>query len=262
MTGLSTINIELTSRCNKACWMCGRRKRDLVVTPDYGDMDFPLLEKIASQVPSGTVVQFHNNGEGLLYPRFGEAVRLFNHCITGITTNGKLLLEKAADIILNLDTIAISVFEDDPEADEQFYLIRKFIELKGNDKPLTVLRLNGKVDDFWYLPFGVPIARRMLHSPDGSFDYTDKVVIPETGICQDFLLHPAIDRHGNFSICVRFDPDGEGVLGNLKTDTLQDLWFSDKRKEWRDYHIGGQRNMIPLCSKCHYYGVPNGGGIC
>ena len=26
--GLSTINIELSSRCDKACWMCGRRKVD------------------------------------------------------------------------------------------------------------------------------------------------------------------------------------------------------------------------------------------
>jgi MoaA/NifB/PqqE/SkfB family radical SAM enzyme len=26
LNGLGNINIELTSRCNKSCWMCGRRK--------------------------------------------------------------------------------------------------------------------------------------------------------------------------------------------------------------------------------------------
>ena len=26
--GLTTVNVELTSRCNKSCWMCGRRKVD------------------------------------------------------------------------------------------------------------------------------------------------------------------------------------------------------------------------------------------
>jgi hypothetical protein len=260
MTGLSTINIEISSKCNKKCHICGRRKRDKEYPPTadtYGFMDFPLLKSIANQVPAGTVVQFHNNGEGLLYPRFGEAVQLFSHCITGLTTNGKLLIEKSAEIINNLDTIAISVFENDPEQREQFYLIRKFLELKGNNKPLTVLRLIGKVDDVRYLPFGVPIARRMLHSPDGSFDYTDKVVIPETGICWDFLFHPAIDRHGNFSICVRFDPNGVGVLGNLKHDTIANLWYGDKRKKWLNLHLKGKRSEVPLCSKCDYYGIPS-----
>ena len=26
LNGLGNINIELTSRCDKSCWMCGRRK--------------------------------------------------------------------------------------------------------------------------------------------------------------------------------------------------------------------------------------------
>ena len=25
--GLTTVNLELTNRCNKRCWMCGRRAR-------------------------------------------------------------------------------------------------------------------------------------------------------------------------------------------------------------------------------------------
>ena len=63
--GLSTVNIELTSRCNKSCWMCGRRKIDREypeIAMDYGDMDFSLVKKIAKQLPEGIVVQFHNNG--------------------------------------------------------------------------------------------------------------------------------------------------------------------------------------------------------
>ena len=48
--GLANINIELTSRCNKDCWMCGRRRSErdypeLVLK--YGDMDFKLVKKIA-----------------------------------------------------------------------------------------------------------------------------------------------------------------------------------------------------------------------
>lgn len=41
LNGLGTINIELTSRCNKNCWMCGRRKVDREypeLALNYGDM--------------------------------------------------------------------------------------------------------------------------------------------------------------------------------------------------------------------------------
>lgn len=80
LDGLCNVNVELTSRCNKNCWMCGRRKveRDYPeLTLEYGDMDFALAEKISRQLPPNVVVQLHNNGEALLYPRFGDAVRRF-----------------------------------------------------------------------------------------------------------------------------------------------------------------------------------------
>jgi len=52
--GLYCVHLELTSRCNKDCWMCGRRKIDRDF-PDialkYGDMDFNLVKKIARQLP-------------------------------------------------------------------------------------------------------------------------------------------------------------------------------------------------------------------
>src|SRR3989338_2486137 len=93
--GLTTVNVELTSICNKNCWMCGRRKVDREypkLAMKYGDMDFALVKSIARQLPSGIVVQLHNNGEPLLYPRFKEAVKLFNRQIRCMDTNGSPLL--------------------------------------------------------------------------------------------------------------------------------------------------------------------------
>jgi wyosine [tRNA(Phe)-imidazoG37] synthetase (radical SAM superfamily) len=111
LSGLSTINIELSSRCNKECWCCGRRKIDRDF-PDiklkYGDMPFDLLEIIASQLPPNIVVQLHNNGEPTLYPRLGDAIRLFKKQITQFDTNGKLIVQKADEIVGKLDAMAIS----------------------------------------------------------------------------------------------------------------------------------------------------------
>lgn len=259
--GLGNVNVELTSRCNKSCWMCGRRKVDRdypELALEYGDMDFDLIRKIAEQLPPNIVVQLHNNGEALLYPRFGEAVRLFNMQITNIVTNGKLLVEKVDEIIEYLDTMAISVIENDPEADEQYKIIDEFLRIKGDKKPFTILRLNGEVDQERYKKFGLIMATRILHSPMGSFNYKRNPTIPEIGICLDLLHHLAINSKGKVSICVRFDPKGCGIIGDANTEALEDIWNSSKRMEWLKYHMQGRRNKISLCSYCHFWGVPTG----
>jgi len=265
LTGLCNINIELTNRCNKKCWICGRRKREKnypELIQEYGDMDFGLIVKIAKQLPSGIVVQLHNNGESLLYPRFGSALKLFSGQITNIVSNGKLLLEKANQIIGHLDTLAISIIQNDSriESGKQYSIIRRFLRKKGNRKPLTILRLVGEVDERKYQKFGLIMIKRNLHSPMGSFNYERREpIIPEIGVCLDFLHHLAIDRKGEVSICVRFDPNRLGVIGNVNTESLEAIWNSPKRFEWKAFHKYGRRDKVPLCSYCDFWGVPVGG---
>jgi len=245
--------------------MCGRRKVEIdypELTLKYGDMDYSLIKKISTQLPPGIVVQLHNNGEALLYPRFGDAVKLFRKQITNIVTNGKLLVEKADEIINNLDTLAISIIENDPEADEQHAIINKFLKIKGEKKPFVILRLNGEVDTKKYQKFGLIMATRILHSPLGSFNYRRNVpTIPEIGMCWDFLHHLAINKNGLVSICVRFDPKGLGVIGDANKEPLLKIWNNSKRTKWLNLHKKGLRNKIPLCSYCHFWGVPTSGFI-
>ena len=260
LTGLSTINVELTSRCNKSCGMCGRRKieRDFPKLADWGDMDFELVENIASQVPEGVVVQFHNNGEGLLYPRFGEAVELFKNHYRCITTNGELIVEKAGEIVGILDSMAISIIPNDSRASAQYKNILKFIELKCSHSPLLIYRCLGKVDFRIYEKLPGIIVKRVLHNPKGSYDYEKDVTKPEIGVCLDLLHHLAIDRHGNVSPCVRFDPYEKLVLGNLYEKSLAELWNGKKRKRLLNLHWAGNRDKHPFCTICEYWGVPRG----
>jgi radical SAM protein with 4Fe4S-binding SPASM domain len=258
MYGLSQINIELTNRCNKKCWMCGRREREHLYGDIYNqDIPFEYLQEIAKQISPNIIVALHNNGEPLLYPKFKEAVKLFPHCITNVVTNGKLLLEKIDEIIDVLDTMSISIFENDIEADEQYEIIKGFLRIKGDRKPYTTLRLIGDVDENKYKIFNQQIVKRTLHDPKGSINYKKSRTVPESGICRDFLNHLAIDSDGNVSCCVRFDPEGELVLGNLKTNHLYDCWWGNKRKQMKILHISGKRKEIPYCgNKCEYWGIP------
>ncbi|MEI8218877.1 MAG: radical SAM/SPASM domain-containing protein [Elusimicrobiota bacterium] len=259
---LNTVNVELTNRCNKNCWMCGRRKVDRdypEIALQYGNMDFDLVKSIAGQLPEGIIVQLHNNGDPLLYPTFGEAAKLFSRQIRCVDTNGKLLVEKADEIIENMDTVTISIFENDPEADGQYEAIEQFLKKKGDRKPNVILRMLGEVDIEKYKKFNCIIATRILHNPMGSFDYKKRTpTVPETGICLDFLSHMVIRRNGDVSMCVRFDPRGLGIVGNCLQTPLVDIWNSSKRKEWLQFHIAGKRKSIPLCSTCEFWGVPTG----
>lgn len=262
--GLTNVSVELTSRCNKGdgtpgsgCAMCGRRKieRDYPELAKWGDMDYELVKILSHQLPKGIVVQFHDNGEPLLYPRLGEALALFQGNIRCFDTNGKLLVEKAEEIIDNLDTITISVFENDDEGLNQWLILREFCLIKGDRKPRVIIRCLGNVNMEVYSQFGL-VVRRTFHSPMGSFDYKKSPTIPEIGICLDALSHLVIKRDGAVSMCVRFDPMREGVIGNVNETPLSEIWGGLPRKLAIDHHIKGERSLIPLCRKCSYWGCP------
>jgi MoaA/NifB/PqqE/SkfB family radical SAM enzyme len=244
--------------------MCGRRKIDRdypELKLEYGFMPFELLEKISKEIPPGIIVQFHNNGEPLMYPRLKEALSLFKGQVKALNTNGILLMDRKDAIVDTLDTITISTFQDDPDGDRQLDILEEFIQYKGARKPNVIIRCLGdigverrnRIDSY-----GLLVADRILHSPMGSFSYTKKTVVPEAGVCLEMVGHPAINIKGDLSICVRFDPERKGVLGNIRNMTMDEMWNSDKRKQWLDLHISGSRKSVPLCEKCDFWGVPRG----
>jgi radical SAM protein with 4Fe4S-binding SPASM domain len=262
MNGLGTIHLELTSRCNKdidGCPMCGRRILESKHPElcDWGDVDFEVLRTLATQIPKDIVIQFFNNGEPLLYPFLGHALNLFPRNIRCLNTNGLLLMEKKDEIFGNLDTITISVVEGDRYAEQQFRTVVDFLEEKKERPPNAVYRLLGNIDreDRWHLLPGT-VVKRVLHSPHMSRDYKKVPTKPETGICLDLLGHLAIDRYGNISMCVRFDPEGKLRIGNIKNQTLYEVWNGAKRKEYKRKHIQGKRDELPVCRDCHYWGCP------
>jgi radical SAM protein with 4Fe4S-binding SPASM domain len=266
MNGLQGINIELTSRCNKECFMCGRRKleKDNPELVNWGDMPITMVEKIAPKIPKGVFVQLHNSGEPLLYEYLREALSAFSGHYLGLNTNGKLLMEKADIIRMSLSSVTISIIPDDPEGKEQLEIAKMFLQIPI--RPKVVFRLLGKIDTErkWLLKQwsekydNVLLVKRILHKPEGSFGYEKEVTIPEIGICLEMLHKLAIDRFGNVYPCVRFDPEKKNLLGNVNSQNLESMWTGAIRKQWIRHHIAGCREKAPLCGTCDFYGVPRG----
>lgn len=258
--GLSTVNVELVNFCNKNCHICKQRqleRNNPIIKANMGEMEFNLVKKISEQLPSGIVVQLHLNGEGLLYSQFGKAAGLFNRQITNLLTNSKLILEKFGEIISHIDTLTISIVQDDPEWEEQYEILKYIATLKGNIKlPNIILRINGKVDFKKYEIFGFPIAKREIHNIDGKFDYIIKPIISEIGICLDMISHLVITKDGKIYPCPNISYNESGLLGNIKDNTLVEIWNGKRRKEWIKYHIQGRRDKVEFCKDCQYFGIP------
>ena len=77
--------------------------------------------------------------------------------------------------------------------------------------------------------------------------------IPEIDICLDFLHHMAINTKGKVSVCVRFDSERTGVIGDAKEKSLAEIWCGEKRMSWLEYHKQGKRDVY------HYAPIASSG---
>ena len=265
------INIELTSRCNKACGMCGRRKleKEHPQLCQWGDMPLEMVYSLAMQIPEGTIIQLHNNGEPTLYPELGRAISYFSHCVTGLNTNAKLLTAVAHELT-ELNSLTISIIPDDPEGKDQLLNVQSYLEMDITRPSNIVFRfldwknIDQDLYNGWLQLYAdhintVKVATRILHSPHGSFDYKQMPVKPEMGICLEALTKLSIDRYGFVSPCVRFDPFGEHRVGHVGDAKLLKIVNSEKNIRFRNRHLWGQRaKASPVCKACDYWGIPRG----
>ena len=264
-SGLSHIFLELSSRCDKKtlCSVCGHQSQTFNPKLQFGDMDFSLLEKIRAELEPGVDISFHHDGDPLVYDRLSDALDLFDGFVTSIVTHGQSLGKRAKDIIGKTTTVTVSVVTPDPDWNLQIDAISEFISLRGDKIPTVNLKFIGNIPNeriSVYENLKLPILRRLLHVPDGNYKYVrNNPTIPEHKICLDMLHSPAVDWKGSVFICNRFNPESEGLIGNLNESSLSDIWNSPKRKRWLEVHKIGRRDLAsPLCQNCNYYGVPSG----
>ena len=93
MNGLSQINIEITSHCDKktVCFMCGHQQASVNPNLKYQHMDFDLLQAIALQIDPPVIVSLHRDGDPLAFPRLGDAL------LEGVAVLGEAIAEVAAE---------------------------------------------------------------------------------------------------------------------------------------------------------------------
>jgi len=266
------VGLELTSKCNLRCGMCPLP----VLRRPYEDMAWPLVELASEEIHDNgfRLKWLHEMGEPLLYARLDDAIRLFPEA--SVSTNGLVLTEEVGAKLLAspLKRLRICVDSVSPQVypqlrtggdfDRLVELTRKFLaQANGHairieiQKMRSRLTLEETVDDFRKL-----------------FDlkrYKNARVIEKT--CEALDVNEETDLHGKFYGCVQgafftwvvifadgrvthccYDAHGEQILGDLKTQSLQEILSGERMKEMQSAFERRDFTNLPRCAECFKHG--------
>ncbi len=269
-TGPLMIGIESTNRCTLQCKMCPRTHE---MKRPIGNMDFKIFTKIIDEIKHFTeFVWLQDLGEPLLHPRIFDMIYYCrkNNLPCGISTNSTVLTPDVADKLL-VSGIYYILFAFDGATKETYEKIRVggnyekvvsnikgFLEKKQKSgqeifcavQCIAMNETKKEIKEFkkmWSLP-GVNAIRIRQLTYTGTGEFTNK----RKGPCYWLWYNPHIKWDGNISPCCQ-DINSEFVLGNVKNNSVFELWNSKKMESCRQLHIKGEGDKMSICKKCNMY---------
>lgn len=259
MNDLLAIQLETTNLCNSNCRFCPHSD-----FKEYGTMDDALYRSIleqAAKLPSLSLFIPMLTGEPFLDPNFVDRLHLAKQLLPNaemdVYTNGSFLTEETIQAVKDIPGLRFS------------------ISLNGMS-PETRKRIMG-LDDYWKVVqsmkaldlAGVKYRATMVAYPDisreecKSFIEAGGTVIQYqswAGLeypydrrrwtqCARVINYMTIRYTGDVCLCC-FDPFGEESYGNLNEQTIEEIWTSNKHREYQNLHKQGKGNEIPKCHQC------------
>lgn len=266
---------ESTNACNADCIMCNRKK----MTRKIGVMDYALFKDIAGQCASLGVkeMRFHNFGEPMIDRLLAEKVNYAKKrgiASTVMYSNGSLLNRGIAKKLIEfgLDRLYISFdggskksyekvrvklnFDAVSENIEQFMKIRNRLQRQNPVVELVLLPLEDDAADIQQFQKkweGTVDSVRIsaLHDFAGQSNNGTKHSAAVSPVpCYMLWKSMFILWNGDVSICC-MDFDGRYILGNVKKQSIEDIWTGEKFMLVRQNHLRGDLSSLALCQNCH-----------
>ncbi|TAN56887.1 MAG: radical SAM protein, partial [Rhodospirillales bacterium] len=224
-------------------------------------------------------VMLYLDGEPLLDKKLAQRVRLMKEAgvkRVNIASNASLLDESRARALLEagLDEIYITLDSLKPEVyekirvrlkfDQVYGNIRKFIELRNELRHDFLIRIQmiqqelnyDEADDFrghwskWLSAHDQIVVQKAHNWAHGAEvmhfgDERDVNNIPCIAIWGTFVVH----ADGTVPLCC-MDTDTVHRLGDLRSQSIEEVWNGESLADIRRQHLAGNRQAIGLCDGC------------
>ena len=267
------ILIEPVSSCNLKCPMCFQSDNTFIKKEFMGKMDFNLFKKIIDEAEkNGTnAISFGSRGEPTIHPEF----KSFLNYVGGkfldikIITNATKLNDDLIHTIFK-NRIHQVVFSIDSEDKATYERLRKFSnyekvlsnvknynKIKNQYKNInTITRIAGvKVEDtqneksfcnFWKEHADEIIIKKAFSRWD---TYNNEKLEDFLEPCNYIWERMYIWYDGKVNPC---DADYKSYLsyGNVKENSIKEIWNSKKYKDLQKIHLENKRNKITPCDRC------------
>ena len=260
------VQIESTNLCNAKCVFCPRDE----MHRRQGVMDADLYRKVVDECAALgiTHVRVHNYGEPFLDKQLVEKVRYAKSkgiAEVGMISNGSLITEDLARGMIDagLDAINISVDASGKEVFEATRLHLKYDDViqnvrtlarlrneSGRTHPkliLSFVRQNNSAEEADFIKEWSQVADKIhitdLHNWAGTLNAKSDVQFP----CYRLWLTFTVLWDGRVAMCCA-DFDGRHVFGDLKSQTIAEVWNSPLYRAARRQHLesGGPE----ICRSC------------
>lgn len=281
------IDVEMTNTCNFRCLMCPTGNYSQ--SREKGFMTPEVFYKILKELkPHGTAIRFIRWGEPLSHPNIIEFIQACTDAglLTHLNTNGSKLDETMISSLIGagLKSLKYSFQGTDRKTynemrNTDFYdgLIEKmglFKKMRG-DSPFPFLHVSTTITyetpamveqykrDMAGLVDTVAVGRTVLDFIDlktvrlrphelailtALRDQESVVKIhPE---CPEVYDKLSVNWDGEVTACC-WDADKLMIIGDVREQTLEEIWRSDKLNEYRRVLADMRHDDLPLCKNCY-----------
>lgn len=268
------VQIEPTNQCNLQCICCARKGMRRAV----GRMDMALFRKIVDDAAriNIRIIHLYLHGEPTLHPDFPEMVRYIKSRGIALTvaTNGMQFDAAMSGAILDAgvnctDRLIFSVLGHSRETHEAV--------MRGVDHDRVITNIEGLLRlrreqrrsgplievDYYVMPenhhevdafrrhWSGRVDRVSICNFSRQFAGTNADIAPRTRTCKYIWERVTVFHNGDATTCVA-DVNGERICGNLRTQSLLEVWNSDGLRQARTLHREKRIPEAGLCASCDW----------
>ena len=273
------VQVETKSGCNAKCLFCPSGKENTSIP--HGTMEWNLYKKIIDECVKHPVrrISPYLSNEPLLDREIGKKIKYItlnkkDSTYTKINTNASLLDEEMALSLFDsgLDKISISFhgitkesyeksmrglnFKKNLENVKRFVKLKREKNLKKPNIRITMIHTSvvdkelDEIRKFWH-QLRLKVDVRALENRVNEKVLTAKLNLKKwerLKNCRRLMEQAYISYNGDVILCC-VDWERTTVLGNLKEQSLEEIWNSKKYMEIRKKYINGDIKDT-ICGKC------------